>query len=171
MTYKRNVDRLPIPPKDAKVQNVTCHFCIVGCGYKAYSWDVSRQGGTSAGSNAFGVDLSKQQASETTNWFSPSMYNIVKQDGKDVHIVIKPDHECVVNSGLASIRGARMAEESYSEARSTQQQRLTDPMVWRYGQMQPTSWDDALDLVARVSAAVIAEQGEDGLFVSAFDHG
>ncbi len=99
------------------------------------------------------------------------MYNIVKQDGQDVHIVIKPDHECEVNSGLGSIRGARMAEMSYSEARSTQQQRLTDPMVWRYGQMQPTSWEDALDLVARVTAAVIKEQGEDGLFVSAFDHG
>jgi len=44
-------------------------------------------------------------------------------------------------------------------------------MVWRYGSMQPTSWDDALDLVARVTAAVINEQGEDGLFVSMFDHG
>ena len=107
----------------------------------------------------------------TPNWYSPSMYNIVKQDGKDVHLVIKPDPACVVNSGLGSIRGARMAEESYSEARSTQQQRLTEPMVWRYGQMQPTSWDDALDLVARVTAAVIDAQGEDGLFVSAFDHG
>ena len=99
------------------------------------------------------------------------MYNIVKQDGKDVHIVIKPDKDCVVNSGLGSIRGARMAEESLSGARSTQLQRLTTPMVWRYGQMQPTSWDDALDLVARVTASVIADQGEDGLFVSAFDHG
>ena len=107
----------------------------------------------------------------TANWYSPSMYNIVKQDGKDVHIVIKPDPGCVVNSGLGSIRGARMAEELFSEARSTQQQRLTEPMVWRYGQMQPTSWDDALDLVARVTAAVIDAQGEDGLFVSAFDHG
>ena len=44
-------------------------------------------------------------------------------------------------------------------------------MVWRYGQMQPTSWDDALDLVARVTVAVINDMGEDGLFVSAFDHG
>ncbi len=87
------------------------------------------------------------------------------------HLVIKPDPTCVVNSGLASIRGARMAEESFSEARSTQQQRLTEPMVWRYGQMQPTSWDDALDLVARVTAAVIDTQGEDGLIVSMFDHG
>jgi arsenite oxidase large subunit len=99
------------------------------------------------------------------------MYNIVRQNGEDVHIVIKPDKECVVNSGLGSVRGARMAEMSYSQARNTELQRLTDPMVWRYGQMQPTSWDDALDLVARVSVAVINDMGEDGLFVSAFDHG
>ena len=44
-------------------------------------------------------------------------------------------------------------------------------MVWRYGQMQPTSWDDALDLVARVTVGVINDMGEDGLFVSAYDHG
>ena len=171
MTFKRQIDRLPIIPADAKEFNVTCQFCIVGCGYKAYTWDVNAQGGTAPNQNKFGVDLSKQQDAMTPNWYSPSMYNIVKQNGQDVHIVIKPDPACVVNSGLASVRGARMAEESFSEARSTQQQRLTAPMVWRYGQMQPTSWDDALDLVARVTTAVIADQGEDGLFVSAFDHG
>ncbi len=171
MTFKRHTDRLPIIPADAKEHNVTCQFCIVGCGYKAYTWNINEQGGTSPNDNKFGVDLSKQQGSMTPNWYAPSMYNIVKQDGKDVHLVIKPDPNCAVNSGLASIRGARMAEESFSEARSTQQQRLTEPMVWRYGQMQPTSWDDALDLVARVTAAVIDAQGEDGLFVSAFDHG
>jgi arsenite oxidase large subunit len=171
MAYKRQVDRLPIIPADAKVHNVTCHFCIVGCGYKAYSWDANKQGSTDPSGNIFKTDLSKQQAAETVAWYSPSMYNIVKQDGKDVHLVIKPDKDCVVNSGLGSIRGSRMAEESFSEARSTQQQRLTTPMVWRYGQMQPTSWDDALDLVARITAAVVADQGEDGLFVSAFDHG
>jgi arsenite oxidase large subunit len=171
MAYKRQIDRLPIVPKDAKEHNVTCHYCIVGCGYKAYTWPINKQGGTAAGQNKFGVDLGKQQNAETAAWYSPSMYNVVRQNGEDVHIVIKPDKECVVNSGLGSVRGARMAEMSYSRARNTQLQRLTDPLVWRYGQMQPTSWDDALDLVARVTAAVINEQGEDGLFVSAFDHG
>ena len=171
MAFKRHIDRLPIIPAGAKEQIVTCHFCIVGCGYHAYTWPVNKQGGTDVADNAFSVDLAVQQDAETPNWYAPSMYNIVKQDGKDVHIVIKPDVNCEVNSGLGSIRGARMAELSYSKARSTQQQRLTDPMVWRYGQMQPTSWDDALDLVARVTAAVIDDQGEDGLFVSAFDHG
>jgi len=171
MTFKRNVDRLPIIPKDATVHNVTCNFCIVGCGYKAYSWDVSRQGGTAAGANWAGVDLSQQQQAETDAWYAPAMYNIVRQNGRPVHLVIKPDKNCVVNSGLGSVRGARMAELNYSRITSTQLQRLTDPMVWRYGQMQPTSWDDALSLVAEITARVIKEQGEDGLFVSAFDHG
>jgi arsenite oxidase large subunit len=171
MAYKRQIDRLPIVPKDAKEHNVTCHYCIVGCGYKAYTWPINKQGGTAPGQNKFGADLSKQQDAETAAWYAPSMYNVVKQNGEDVHIVIKPDKNCVVNSGLGSVRGARMAEMSYSRARNTQLQRLTDPLVWRYGQMQPTSWDDALDLVARVTAAVINDQGEDGLFVSAFDHG
>ena len=171
MAYKRQTDRLPIIPADAKEHNVVCHYCIVGCGYKAYTWDIDKQGTTDPAGNKFKVDLSKQQGAETEAWYAPSMYNVVRQDGKDVHIVIKPDTKCVVNSGLGSIRGARMAEMSYSPVRNTEQQRLTDPMVWRYGQMQPTSWEDALDLVARVTAAVINEQGEDGLFVSAFDHG
>jgi arsenite oxidase large subunit len=171
MAYKRQIDRLPIIPKDAKEFNVTCHYCIVGCGYKAYSWPVNKQGGTAPDQNTFGVDLAQQQPADTAAWYSPSMYNIVRQNGEDVHIVIKPDKNCVVNSGLGSVRGARMAEMSYSRQRNTELQRLTDPMVWRYGQMQPTSWDDALDLVARVTVAVINEMGEDGLFVSAFDHG
>lgn len=171
MAYKRNIDRLPIPPADARKHNVVCHYCIVGCGYQAYTWPANKQGGTDPQDNVFNVDLAQQQYADSDAWYAPSMYNMVKQDGRDVHIVIKPDHECVVNSGLASPRGGRMAEMSYSEARQTQQQRLTDPLVWRYGQMQPTSWDDALDLVARVTAKVIEEQGEDGLFVSAADHG
>lgn len=171
MTYKRHVDRLPIPPKNAKVHNVTCPFCIVGCGYHAYTWDVNKQGGTASDQNAFGADLSKQQEAETVNWFAPAMHNIVKQDGRDVHIVIKPDKNCEVNSGLGSIRGARQAEESFSETTGTQMQRLTDPLVWRYGGLYPTSWDDAFQLVAEVTRRVVEQQGEDGLIVSAFDHG
>ncbi len=171
MAYKRQIDRLPIPPADATRHNVVCHYCIVGCGYHAYSWPANRQGGTDPSENAFGVDLSRQQPAESEAWYTPSMYNLVKQDGRDVHLVIKPDYGCVVNSGLASPRGGRMAEMSYSTARQTQQQRLTDPLVWRYGQMQPTSWDDALDLIARVTARIIQDRGEDALVVSAADHG
>jgi arsenite oxidase large subunit len=89
MTYKRNIDRLPIPPRDAKVQNVTCHYCIVGCGYKAVSWPVNKQGGTLPDSNLFGIDLARQQGAEAAGWYSQSMVNVVKQDGRDVQIVIR----------------------------------------------------------------------------------
>jgi arsenite oxidase large subunit len=171
MAYKRQISQLPIIPVNAKEHNVVCHYCIVGCGYKAYTWDARYEGGRAPSENRFGVDLNTQQEAETPAWYAPSMYNIVKQNGRDVHLVIKPDKDCVVNSGLGSIRGARIAEMSYSQQRNTQMQRLTDPLVWRYGQLQPTSWDDALDLVARVTAAIINEQGEDGIFVSAYDHG
>src|SRR5215831_8475351 len=99
------------------------------------------------------------------------MYNIVKQNGREVHLVIKPDKECEVNSGLGSIRGARQGELSYSTITGTQGQRLTEPLVYRYGGMVPTSWDDALWLAAEVTRRVIEEQGEDGLIVSAYDHG
>ncbi len=61
MAYKRQIDRLPIVPKDAKEFNVTCHYCIVGCGYKAYTWPTNKQGGTAPDQNKFGVDLGKQQ--------------------------------------------------------------------------------------------------------------
>lgn len=171
MAYKRHIDRLPIIPADAKKHNVTCHYCIVGCGYHAYTWPVNKQGGTDAAANAFGVNLAEQQPADTEAWYAPSMYNIVRQDGKDVHLVIKPDHACVVNSGLGSVRGARMAENRRSDKTGTQQQRLTEPMVWRYGTWQPTSWNDALDLVARVTARVIDKDDENDLFVSMFDHG
>lgn len=169
MAYKRNIDRLPIIPAGAKEHNVTCHYCIVGCGYKAYTWPLKKQGTTD--SNWIGEDLSKQQGAETEAWYAPSMYNVVKQNGQDVHLVIKPDVNCVVNSGLGSVRGARMAENRRSDITGTQAQRLTEPMVWRYGTWQPTSWDDALDLVARVTARVIDKDDENDLYVSMFDHG
>ena len=100
MAYKRHTGRLPIIPADAKKFNVTCHYCIVGCGYHAYTWPVNTQGGTDANANAFGVDLSEQQGADADAWYAPSMYNVVKQDGNDVHLVIKPDKDCSVNSGL-----------------------------------------------------------------------
>ena len=80
MTFKRHTDRLPIIPADAKEHNVVCQFCIVGCGYKAYTWDINEQGGTSPSENKFGVDLSKQQLPMTPNWYSPSMYNIGRME-------------------------------------------------------------------------------------------
>ncbi len=52
MTYKRQIDRLPILPQAPPSHNVTCHYCIVGCGYKAYTWPIAIPKDT-PGSNAW----------------------------------------------------------------------------------------------------------------------
>jgi len=50
-------DRIPLPPKNAEEKNVTCEFCIVGCGYKAYKWPAGKEGGLKPNQNALGVDF------------------------------------------------------------------------------------------------------------------
>ena len=166
MAYKRHIDRLPIIPADATKHNVTCHYCIVGCGYHAYTWPINKQGGTAASDNAFGVDLSRAAAGGHGRLVCPVdvQHRQAARAGRAHRHHAGPRLRGEFGPGLSSRRAHGRAE--LLDGAGSQQQRLTDPMVWRYGQMQPTSWDDALDLVARVTAAVIKDQGEDGLFVS-----
>ena len=37
-------DRVALPPVNAQRTNLTCHFCIVGCGYHVYKWDADDGG-------------------------------------------------------------------------------------------------------------------------------
>ena len=57
MPYKRT-DHVPLPPPDARVVTTACDYCVVGCGYKAYTWPEGREGGPRADQNAFGHRLS-----------------------------------------------------------------------------------------------------------------
>ena len=45
-------DRIVLPPVNAKKTNMTCHFCIVGCGYHVYKWPEAQEGGKAAHQNA-----------------------------------------------------------------------------------------------------------------------
>jgi len=45
-------DRIALPPAKAQKSNMTCHFCIVGCGYHVYKWDANTEGGRAASQNA-----------------------------------------------------------------------------------------------------------------------
>ena len=74
----------------------------------------------------------------------------VRQNGRDVHLVVKPDANCVVNSGFGFDPGrAHGGKPAVSGDRNA----TAAPSVIRWsganGVWQPTSWDDALDLVAR----------------------
>ena len=53
-------DRVALPPVGAQKTNMTCHFCIVGCGYHVYKWEEGQEGGRAAKQNALGLDFTKQ---------------------------------------------------------------------------------------------------------------
>jgi len=161
-------DRLPVPPVGCEEKNITCEFCIVGCGYKAYKWPVGTQG--NAKKNALGVDLSVQQPTYGT-WASPQMFNTVTdRDGSKHNIMVIPDAKCVVNEGQNSARGGNMASTLFT-ASSPTRDRLKDPMVYGGGSLNRTTWNESMDLTARVLKKIMDNDGEDQVAVKMFDHG
>ena len=107
------LDHVPLPPPDATVKTTACAYCVVACGYKAYTWPLGREGGPRADQNAFGVDF---PVSTFGPWVSPNQHSIATVDGRPHHLVILPDHEAtVVNlQGNHSIRGGTLALKCYN---------------------------------------------------------
>ena len=162
--------RVPIPPRSAQRFNTVCQFCIVGCGYRVYKWPLARSGGPAPEDNALGLDLRKQQPAMGT-WISPNMHSVVTdRDGSRHHIAIVPDNSCRVNEGLASVRGAGLAQTLYAPDRATRV-RLTDPLIDEGAGQSKASWEQAVDLGARVIKAVIDRWGPDAVGMKFFDHG
>lgn len=161
-------DRLPIPHKDAEVKNVTCEFCIVGCGYKSYKWPLGQEG--TYKNNALGVDLSQQQPLYG-EWCSERMFNTIEdRDGKSYNLMVIPDQDCVVNSGQNSVRGGMMGVTTFNASSATRG-RLKEPMVYRGGMLTETSWDQAASLVAKVYKKIIDNDGPNQIAHKTFDHG
>ncbi|HEU0199768.1 MAG TPA: arsenite oxidase large subunit, partial [Burkholderiaceae bacterium] len=100
-----NKDRIALPPVNAQKTNMTCHFCIVGCGYHVYKWPEQQEGGRAPNQNALRVDFRKQVPPMALT-MTPAMTNtITDADGKRYNIMIVPDKACTVNQGLSSTRG------------------------------------------------------------------
>ncbi|MBA2672377.1 arsenate reductase (azurin) large subunit [Ramlibacter sp.] len=163
-------DRIALPPADAQKTNLTCHFCIVGCGYHAYKWDALREGGRAPDQNALGMDFRKQLPPMAIT-LTPAMTNTVKdRDGKRWNIMIVPDKACVVNGGLSSTRGGKMASYMYSEG-GAGRERLKSPRVFRSGLWLDTNWSAAMALYAGLTRKILDTDGPGGLFYDCFDHG
>lgn len=152
-------DSVPLPPANAEVFTTACDYCIVGCGYKVFRWPVGEEGGRSAGENALGVDYPTSPLSG--RWFSPNQHNIVTADGRQFHVVVKPDPEATVvnRAGNHSVRGGTLALKCYNPDTPTAD-RLQQPLVRVNGELQPVSWDTALDAMAAVSRHVLKNYGE-----------
>lgn len=163
-------DRIALPPVDAQKSNMACHFCIVGCGYHVYKWDANREGGRAASQNALGVDFTQQVPPMQITMTRAMTNTISDRAGKRWNIMIVPDKECVVNSGLSSTRGGKMASYMYSND-GIGRERLKTPRIFRGFQWLDTSWKNALAIYAGLTKKILDNDGPNGLFYDCFDHG
>lgn len=164
-----NKDRVPLPPADAQKTNMTCHFCIVGCGYHVYKWPHGTEGGRAPNENALGKDFRSQQP-PLSGTMTPAMINVVEDGGKKYNIMIQPDKECVVNQGLSSTRGGQMATIMYN-ADGVTRDRLKHPRLFTGDDWVDLSWDEAMAIYAGVTKRLLDTFGPDAIMFNAFDHG
>jgi arsenite oxidase large subunit len=163
-------DRVALPPVNAQKTNLTCHFCIVGCGYHVYKWPENTEGGRAPNQNALGLDFRKQLPPLAVV-MTPAMQNTVTdQDGKRYNIMILPDKNCSVNQGLSSTRGGQLAQAMYT-THGVGKDRLKHPRVNLGDQWLDTSWDDALALYAGLAKKILDNDGPGQLAFDCFDHG
>ena len=152
------LDRVPLPPTDAKVHTTACDYCIVGCGYKVYTWPVGEEGGPASDQNALGSSF---PGTTLSPWISPNQHNIVSVDGEPHNVVIVPDFDAqVVNKGgNHSIRGGTLALKCFNPDAPTRD-RLLYPQIRINGELRRVEWDVALDVMAAVSKHVLENYGE-----------
>lgn len=165
-----NKDRMALPPPGAQKTNLTCHFCIVGCGYHVYKWAENQEGGRGPDDNALGLDFRKQ-VPPLAVIMTPAMQNtITDKDGKRYNIMILPDKLCDVNKGLSSTRGGQLAKVMYTHD-GVGKERLRSPRIYVADQWVDRSWDDALALYAGVTKKILDNDGPADLAFDCFDHG
>ena len=163
-------DRIALPPVTAHKTNMTCHFCIVGCGYHVYKWPESEEGGRAPHQNALGLDF-RRQVGALQACMTPAMTNVVQdRDGKRHNIMIVPDKECVVNQGIASTRGGKMGSYMYQPEGLTKE-RLAYPRLYTGDQWLDTTWSEALAVYAGVHKKILDKEGPQGIGFNCFDHG
>lgn len=158
-------DRITLPPVNAQKTNMTCHFCIVGCGYHVFKWPENKEGGKATHQNALGLDFRRQLAPFETILSTTQQNVVTDRAGKRWNILIVPDKQCVVNQGGGSVRGLHMA--SYIQ----KSERLHHPRVHTGDQWLDTGWDQALALYAGVTKKILDNKGPRELGFVCFDHG
>lgn len=158
-TPAKPVSQVPLPPADANVVTTVCDYCIVGCGYKVFTWPRGKQGGPRAKDNALGVDFPVNPL--TGNWISPNEHGTCVVDGEKQHLVVLPDPDArVVNPfGNHSVRGGCLAKKPFDPDGPTKD-RLQKPLLRVNGKLEPIAWDAAIDIMAQVSRHVLNKHGK-----------
>lgn len=158
-----------LPPKGASVSSTACAYCVVGCGYKVYSWPTEAEpGGASAETNAFNVDFPLSPENQNY-WVSPEMVNVVNVDGKPHHVLIMPDPDAsVVNVGGDHGLGASLAKKLYSV--EFPNDRLLFPQLRTTSGQRRISWDAAIAIIARLTRHVLDTSGPLGWGMKSYSY-
>ncbi|MDM7323420.1 MAG: molybdopterin-dependent oxidoreductase, partial [Thermus sp.] len=154
---ERSLEAIELPPDDAEVFSLTCQYCMVQCGYKAYVWEPGK-GKKPAG--IYAAPLSGE-------WVHPGFVNRVLKDGREVMVAIVPDRECVFNQGDYSVRGGGNATTLYTpRSPEIAAKRLAYPLVRLKGKSSPltrVSWDEAAEVIAERFTRIKEQYGPDAL--------
>lgn len=159
-----------LPPVSALRTNLTCHYCIVGCGYHVYRWPEGVEGGRAPNENALGIDFRRQLPPMSTTLTSAMSTTLADSVGRKFHVAIVPDKSCVVNQGLSSTRGGQIAKATYS-ADGMAKDRLSSPKLFTGAQWVDTTWEEALVLYAGLTRKILDNDGPDQIAFNCFDHG
>ena len=140
------------------MHTTACDYCIVGCGYRVFTWPVGKEGGPRADQNALGIDMPTRAFQ---GWVTPNQHNMTLIDGQPHHVVVQPDPNAgVVNRlGNHSIRGGTLALKVYNPDGPTAD-RLKTPLLRVNDKLTPISWDAAFEIMSRVSRHVLDSYGE-----------
>jgi len=147
-----------LPPEYAEVYDTACRYCHVMCGYKVYIW---QKGKGLKPEKARFYPVEKMRG----DWPNPVFTVEAKKNGKDVMIMVLPDHKDIASKSNYSVRGAFNAQSLYSEKLPTRI-RLKKPMIRRNGKGSPlveVSWDKAIGFCADKFNEIIEKHGHDSV--------
>lgn len=155
-----------LPPKNAETYDTACRYCHVMCGYKVYIWPKGK--GRKPERERF-YPVEKMRG----DWPNSVFTIEAKKGGKDVNIMVVPDHKDVASKSNYSVRGAFNAQSLYSEKLPTRI-RLKKPMIRPNGKNSPlteVSWDAAISFCANKLQKIIDKHGPDSVGVVYGDWG
>ena len=157
-----------MPPADATVHTSACQYCNVGCGYKIYTWPVSRTPQRAGAGGPY-------PKGALSDWISPAMVTRARVDGKDSYVAVVPDADCVVNRGDHSPRGGTNALTVYSTRRhplTGKNERLLYPQArdGKGGALKRVSWDEALNRIADAIKRALDGRGPSSIGLWGADH-
>ncbi|HMR71209.1 MAG TPA: hypothetical protein PKA84_13360, partial [Rubrivivax sp.] len=143
-------DRPPVAPPHAEQIGTACDYCVVGCAYRVWRWPAD--GGAATPPPSEGTPRADEPP-----WANPAQHNIVAWQGRPHHVLVLPDPlaRAVNPGGGHSMRGGTLAQKCHHPGNRTRE-RLTTPLLRVGGTLREVSWDDAIEVMARVSQHVLA---------------